>query len=670
MDGENNTTRQYAILIGINSYVERPLRGCVRDVVEMKKYLISLPVPIQVYLFTADTTRNASPSHSVEDSGRRPTYDNVKSALREVTSQAKPGDSVYIHYSGHGTRMRASQDPTSTYTGDVALNLLRGPDSDQILYFRGLELAHSLRDIVAKGSLVTLILDCCFSGGVSRRNGDNDPDPEDIRFLSYSADADAVDPSPDPDPRFNSSDVGPSGSASSARDVSTLPSWVVDPDGYAIFAACGPREVARELEVGGDGQRRGALSYLLLRCLEDVGGWGRTQQQIYDHLRARFREHCPGQNPVHYGSGTMRFFGPPNAAGADVASADVATVSVVRGGEATTKLSVQAGRAHGVCDGDVFALYPFFYPTGVEAGKDAEGGILARVTRVAAFTAELEELSQRPSQRSVRTGWYARAVTRASLGQYPIRLSRNLPNLDRWQGCCNERPSLKVNYHDEGIPTIQVVPNGHSGYDVRDGSNQSVPNMPSLSHNRSPDDILDVVEHLVRFQHVRDITNPSMASSFQDLFTAQLVSPSGETSEAGRIVKIRSGNTMTLEVQNHGSRTLYLHVYDMGPRWEVRNALKGTYEAIPARDPVDGYSGVTRKKLKMTVPAEMMREGCEDVVKVFITAQPTTFACLEMPKVGEAAKVGAGQDPLVGGGGGEEGSDDWAALNFGFHITV
>jgi Caspase domain len=667
MDGENDTT-QYAILIGINSYVESPLRGCVRDVVEMKKYLSSLPVPVQVYLFTADTTRNTSPSHSVEDSGRRPTYDNVKSALREVISQAKPGDSVYIHYSGHGTRMRASQDPTSTYTGDVALNLLQGPDSDQILYLRGLELAHSIRNIVAKGSLVTLILDCCFSGGVSRRNGDDDPDPENIRFLSYNADADAdvdaVDPSPDPDPRFNSSDVGPSGPAS-ARDASTLPSWVVDPDGYTIFAACGPREKARELEFDGDGQRRGALSYLLLRCLEDVGGWGRTQQQIYDHLRARFREYCPGQNPVHYGNGTIRFFGPP---GADVANADLATVSVVRGVEETTRLSVQAGRAHGVCDGDVFALYPFFYLTGAKAGKDAEGGILARVTRVAAFTADLEELSQRPSQRSVRTGWYARAVTRASLGQYPIHLSRNLPNLDRWQSCCKERPSLKVNYHNEGIPTIQVVPNGHSGYDVRDGSNQSVPNVPSLSHNRSPDDILDVVEHLVRFQHVRDITNPSVA--FRDLFTAQLVSPSGETSEAGQLVKIRSGDTMMLEVRNRGSRTLYLHVYGMGPRWEVQNALKGTYEAIPARDPVDGYSGVTRKKLKMTVPAEMIREGwCEDIVKVFITAQPTSFACLEMPRVGEVAKAGAGRGPLVGGGV-EEGSDDWAALNFEFHITV
>jgi hypothetical protein len=43
-----------------------------------------------------------------------------------------------------------------------------------------------------------------------------------------------------------------------------------------------------------------------------------------------------------------------------------------------------------------------------------------------------------------------------------------------------------------------------------------------------------------------------------------------------------------------------LDVYDMGPRWEVRNALKGTYEAIP------GYSGVTRKKLKMTVPSVLL----------------------------------------------------------------
>ena len=49
-----------------------------------------------------------------------PTYGNVTSSLKEMSSRAKAGDFIYIHYSGHGTRI-----PNSS-TGDLALVLLEG----------------------------------------------------------------------------------------------------------------------------------------------------------------------------------------------------------------------------------------------------------------------------------------------------------------------------------------------------------------------------------------------------------------------------------------------------------------------------------------------------------------------------------------------------------------
>lgn len=381
---------------------------------------------------------------------------------------------------------------------------------------------------------------------------------------------------------------------------------------------------------------------------------------------------------MHYGSGAMRFFGPPDTAGANLARAEVATVSVVRRGGATQKISVLAGQAHGLREGDIFALYPFFYAMEIETSEEAKGGILACVCRVTAFTAELRELAPRPSWKSPGTGWYAKMVTRTSLARYPILLSQDLAGLNIWQDSCAKRPSLKVHGGGEGTAAFQVVPGSHGSYSIRNRSNQSVPdsnNMLSLSHNRSPDEILDMVEHLVRFQLVKGIANPSVAPSFRNSFSAQLVSPSGENFEAERPVRLRSGNTMTLEVQNHSSRTVYLYLYDMGPRWEIRNVLKGTYEAIPARDPDGHYSGVTRKKLTMTVPTEMSQEGqqgCEDVLKVFVTSRPTSFTCLEMPKICEAPKADTGQYPLADDGEEEDGkgSDDWAALNFELHTTT
>ena len=107
--------------------------------------------------------------------------------------------------------------------------------------------------MVDKGLKVTLILDCCFSGSVYRRD-----DPG-IRFLPYD---------PDIDLKFrsdvvNSADNGTGGSVS--RDVSMLPNWLINPNGYAILAVCGPQEVARERKF--DGQICGMLSYFLLATL-------------------------------------------------------------------------------------------------------------------------------------------------------------------------------------------------------------------------------------------------------------------------------------------------------------------------------------------------------------------------------------------------------------------
>ena len=269
-----NVGQHYAILVGINAYVERPLLGCVEDVLEMRKYLNSLPFPFKTYLFTLMSSNATSSGHIIEHSDQWPTYEKVKSSLREIANHANSGDSVLIHYSGHGTRMRASRDPTSTYAGDVALTLVNGLKGDKIAYLRGLDLAHSIKGLVDKGVKVTLILDCCFSGGVSRHDGPETDNLSTTRFLDCDVGNDSV-CSIDPENIFND-DVEPQ--TSSPREASMLPNWLINPDGYSIFAACGPHEKARERRFDG-GPMRGVLSYFLLRCLRELG-WGSTQQVI------------------------------------------------------------------------------------------------------------------------------------------------------------------------------------------------------------------------------------------------------------------------------------------------------------------------------------------------------------------------------------------------------
>ncbi|KAE9378770.1 hypothetical protein N431DRAFT_325603 [Stipitochalara longipes BDJ] len=659
MDEVDVTVRHYAILIGINFYVAKPLRGCVRDVLEMKKYLDTQQTPVNVQLFTATTTGGSKTGPPTEEPKLWPTYNNIKLGLQDVTSRANAGDFVYIHYSGHGTRMRAPRDLSGTYTGDVGLNLIEGVNGNEIRYFRGMELAHLVKDMVTKGLVVTLVLDCCFSGGVSRYDDD---DPDSIRSLSYDAKVDETYP-PDLGQSVSHKDDRPV-----SRDASMLPNWIINPDGYTMLVACGPHEIAREIEVE-DRQRRGALSYLLLRALVKLGSSGRAQQEIYHHLSATFREFCQKQNPVLYGNTALRFFGPL------MSEVDTRTIPIIKG--QISKFYLQAGQAHGVHDSDLFTVYPF-YPTDGMSNQTMEYIPQVRVTKAAALTSELEMLNQGPSPSSIRTGWNAKALVQASLQRYPIWLSVNLSDLDQWQAASRKRTSLDIHYADMGKNpfSFHIIMNDLGGYEILDGSNNKVSNLLSTSHGykRSPDDILLVTEHLIRFKHVRDITNKQLAANFRDSFDVHLINSSGETFEAGKEVEVGSGDTMTLEVRNKGSKTLYLYVYDLGPHWQIQNILRGTYEAIPPQDPARSFSGMTRKKLKMTIPSEMIIKGnkqCEDIIKVFLTTQPTTFASLEMPKIDEVAKADTYQSSLVDiSSGSMEASDDWTALNFDIHIRA
>jgi Caspase domain len=72
-----------------------------------------------------------------------PTYYNVTTAFEKITTQAKAGDVVYIHYSGHGTRGAAGSEFSNTSTGDLAVVLLNSGKENDVRYLWGPRLAVS-----------------------------------------------------------------------------------------------------------------------------------------------------------------------------------------------------------------------------------------------------------------------------------------------------------------------------------------------------------------------------------------------------------------------------------------------------------------------------------------------------------------------------------------------
>jgi hypothetical protein len=375
----------YAVLIGINTYPKKPIPSGVRDVQNIKKYLEELPYHVDIEILTTSENSESGVFSPTQEPMHWPTHENVTSALKRAAC-AEAGDFVYIHFSGHGTREEPCSAFSNESTGDLALVVLDGKGSMQYLW--GTELADLVKNMVDKGILVTLVLDCCYSAAVYRKD---DPD---VRFLPYNP---AIDAKSVPKPRevLRSTEE-------TYRDASMLPNWLINPNGYAILCACGPHEEAIGPSFNGD-EKQGALTYFLLETLKEVGP-AKRHMDIYANLCVKFRKSPLPQHPVLYGNKRQGFFN-------HITLGDVRiTASIIQ--RRGKNLQLQAGRAHGISDGDQFVLC--HWNNADHSLELQRCSVIARVIRSRAFTSDLDQLDKQTST-SVKTGWVAREICHSEM---------------------------------------------------------------------------------------------------------------------------------------------------------------------------------------------------------------------------------------------------------------
>lgn len=112
-----------AVLIGCNyPGTKAELRGCINDVKRMHRCLI------ERYGFSDD---DITVLIDTDDSFTQPTGKNVRQALSSLIHSAEPGDIVFVHYSGHGTRLPAEtgEDDDTGYDECIVpcdMNLITG----------------------------------------------------------------------------------------------------------------------------------------------------------------------------------------------------------------------------------------------------------------------------------------------------------------------------------------------------------------------------------------------------------------------------------------------------------------------------------------------------------------------------------------------------------------
>ncbi|KAL2473579.1 Metacaspase-4 [Forsythia ovata] len=140
-----------AVLIGCNYQgTKAELKGCINDVQRMYRCLI------ERYGFSED---DITVLIDTDDSYMQPTGRNVRKALADLVRSAEPGDFLFVHYSGHGTRLPAEtgEDDDTGYDECIVptdMNLITDDDFRELV------------DQVPKGCQMTVVSDSCHSGGL------------------------------------------------------------------------------------------------------------------------------------------------------------------------------------------------------------------------------------------------------------------------------------------------------------------------------------------------------------------------------------------------------------------------------------------------------------------------------------------------------------------------
>ena len=239
-----------ALLVGINEYACCPLQGCVNDVLAMEHFLSGRDFSIKKLLDTDATTSN------------------VLTALKALVSNAKHGDTILFHFSGHGSQVPNHDGPQKEADGMEEIIC-----TQDINFYNGTYITcHELNGIFAmlpQGVTAEVVLDCCHSGTGLR---DINPYAGAVRHIPTPTDL------------------------KEKRNLSSREIVLIDPNAQnnvVLWAACAYNETAADAQI--DSVFHGAFTYALLSTLQqsDVLARGQLENSIVSLMRLNNWQQTP-----------------------------------------------------------------------------------------------------------------------------------------------------------------------------------------------------------------------------------------------------------------------------------------------------------------------------------------------------------------------------------------
>ncbi|MEU2673248.1 caspase family protein [Streptomyces sp. NPDC007164] len=241
----------YALLVGIDDYPDKPLGGCVNDVAEAESWL---------------RQHGGRDARILPLRDRAATRAAVVDGIRRHLGRSGPGDTALLWFSGHGTE-HASEDPR-TATGHSQALVCADSLDEGGQPLQDTELGALLDEIAARGAHVVAVLDCCHSGGATRK--------------------------PPPGARSRQVAWQPWWRTDGTRAPRGAGAQDAEPRRHVLLAACREQEVAYEALV--DGEQRGYFSHSLLHALRQLGPaatYGKAHALTEERVRSRHHAQHP-----------------------------------------------------------------------------------------------------------------------------------------------------------------------------------------------------------------------------------------------------------------------------------------------------------------------------------------------------------------------------------------
>jgi Caspase domain len=638
----------YALLIACDFYFLnrlpngrrfRNLGGCVRDITRVEEELLRgrLKVPPQNILkLTSSVNGDPEPPEPPE---QRPTYDNIVQKFKELTDKAQAGDQVYIHYSGHGSRIRTH---FTELKGENELDETLVPidiADTSTRYVRDIDLAFILHKMIDKGAIVTLVLDSCHSGGATRNAGS-----EEIALRTFDG-ADPVDTTEGrpTDSKFASdaelTEAWRSLSKRGTRNASAGSGWLPEPEGYVLMAACRPSESAIEYAFTGQ-ERNGVLTYWLMDAFKQLGPQ-LTWKLVHDRVLANVHSRFPSQTPQLQGEVGRVVFGvdkiPPHYA-----------VGVLTVDEAGPRVQLNTGQALGVAAGAEFAIYP---PGTTDFTGPEKRLALARIRELGA-TQSWADIIEEFGQQKIEPGAQAVLVDVFRLRRR-VRLLTQEEHLTEAHKVALD--AVKRSIGEAGRGFIQVADDqeaveyqvgvSHDGqeFEILDPKGSPFPNLhPALEPTEgNAARVTERLVHLSKYHTVLELRNYDSQSRLAgklkiELFKAPADYKRGDKpnplplDDPGNTPVINDGDKLFLHIKNESTQVLNVAVLDLQPDWGITQFYpweeRGDFIPVdPGKD--DWVAG------EFYLPGTLM-EGT-DVLKAFATVGPANFRWLELPALNQ-----------------------------------